>query len=151
MTAHVFHLLNAPRYFLTVLSARLCKTVLGSLLARAFSSGSSSSSNSFQDPCARIPKECTYTHTAGFVNALSWHQYRQSRSYSGATRTGHHLVSSEILRLPSGFIYWLLELYCANISSHQVIHTSPRLYIPVLQTATDNFALPGHTFQSSRL
>jgi len=52
-TAHLFHLLKAPRYFLTVLFALLWRTVLGSLLARSFNSGWVSSSSSFQVPCLK--------------------------------------------------------------------------------------------------
>ena len=48
--AHAFHFRKAHRYFVTVLFARLCRMVAGSLLAKLCNSGSSSSSSSLQLP-----------------------------------------------------------------------------------------------------
>ena len=62
--AQFFHLRKARRYFITVLSARLRRMVAGSLQAKACSSGSSSSSNNFQLPCACTSvdnKTCNYS------------------------------------------------------------------------------------------
>ena len=60
--AYVFHLPKARKYLVTVLFARLCRMVSGSLLAKSFSSGSSSSWSSFQLPCDRTSTEHSNKH-----------------------------------------------------------------------------------------
>ena len=63
--AQIFHLQKAHKYFDTVLSAQLFKMVAGSLLAKAFNPGSSSSSRNLQLPCALTSVgRTTHTHNA---------------------------------------------------------------------------------------
>ena len=60
---------SITKIFFTVLSARLQRMVCGSLLARSFSSGLLSSSNSFQGPCERTPARSN-THTCFILSLL---------------------------------------------------------------------------------
>ena len=57
LSAQFFHLLNAPMYFLVVLSALLCRTVAGKAAARCHNSGSPRLLSSDHTPEARTSVE----------------------------------------------------------------------------------------------